>query len=69
MKIGGRAQFRAYVPFGRRCGVVVSRRGFQGSSIESTLAGKIDHVGTKLTKFEENEIDKRKQLEVRVPAI
>jgi hypothetical protein len=36
---------------------------------ESNLAGKIDHLGTKLTKFEESEIDKRKQLEVRVAAI
>jgi len=38
-------------------------------SVESNLAGKIDHLGTKLTKFEESEIDKRKQLEVRVAAI
>jgi cell division protein FtsB len=30
---------------------------------------KIDRLDTKLTKFEENEIDKRKQLEVRVAAI
>jgi septal ring factor EnvC (AmiA/AmiB activator) len=38
-------------------------------SVESNLAGKIDHLDTKLTKFEESEIDKRKQLEVRVAAI
>jgi hypothetical protein len=38
-------------------------------SVGSTLAGKIDHLGTKLTKFEESEIDKRLQLEVRVAAI
>jgi hypothetical protein len=38
-------------------------------SVESHLAGKIDHLGTKLTKFEESEIDKRLQLEVRVAAI
>ena len=36
---------------------------------ESNLVGKIDRLGTKLTKFEENEIDKRLQLEVRVAAI
>jgi hypothetical protein len=36
---------------------------------ESNLAAKIDHLGTKLTKFEECEIDKRKRLEVRVAAI
>jgi hypothetical protein len=35
----------------------------------SNLSGKIEHLGTKLTKFEESEIDKRKQLEVRVAAI
>jgi predicted nucleic acid-binding Zn-ribbon protein len=33
------------------------------------LDAKIDHLDTKLTKFEETEIDKRKQLEVRVSAI
>jgi hypothetical protein len=38
-------------------------------NVESNLAAKIDHLGTKLTKFEESEIDKRKQLEVRVAAI
>jgi hypothetical protein len=38
-------------------------------NVESTLVGKIDRLGTKLTKFEESEIDKRKQLEVRVAAI
>jgi hypothetical protein len=31
--------------------------------------GKLDRVDTKLTKFEEREIDKRLQLEVRVSAI
>ena len=38
-------------------------------SVESKLAAKIDRLDTKLTKFEENEIDKRLQLEVRVSAI
>jgi dynactin complex subunit len=33
------------------------------------LDSKIDRLDTKLTKFEENEIDKRLQLEVRVAAI
>jgi hypothetical protein len=33
------------------------------------LGAKIDRVDVKLTKFEESEIDKRKQLEVRVAAI
>jgi prefoldin subunit 5 len=33
------------------------------------LDAKIDSLDTKLTKFEEGEIDKRKQLEVRVSAI
>ena len=36
---------------------------------ESNLVAKIDRLGTKLTKFEESEIDKRKQLEVRVAAL
>jgi hypothetical protein len=38
-------------------------------NVESNLVAKIDRLGTKLTKFEENEIDKRLQLEVRVAAI
>jgi hypothetical protein len=38
-------------------------------SVESNLAGKINRLDTKLTKFEEHEIDKRLQLEVRVSAI
>jgi hypothetical protein len=33
------------------------------------LDAKIDRLDTKLTKFEENEIDKRLQLEVRVSNI
>jgi hypothetical protein len=33
------------------------------------LCAKIDRMDVKLTKFEENEIDKRLQLEVRVSAI
>ena len=33
------------------------------------LDAKIDRLDTKLTKFEESEIDKRKQLEVRVTSI
>jgi dynactin complex subunit len=33
------------------------------------LDGKLDRVHTELTKFEEHEIDKRLQLEVRVSAI
>jgi hypothetical protein len=36
---------------------------------ETNLAGKIDHLDTKLTKFEEREIDKRLQLDVRVSTI
>jgi hypothetical protein len=35
-------------------------------SVEFKLAAKIDRLDTRLTKFEENEIDKRLQLEVRV---
>jgi septal ring factor EnvC (AmiA/AmiB activator) len=38
-------------------------------SVESNLAGKIARLGTKLSKFEDREIDKRLQLEVRVSAI
>jgi prefoldin subunit 5 len=38
-------------------------------SVGSNLAGKINRLDTKLTKFEEHEIDKRLQLEVRVSAI
>ncbi len=38
-------------------------------SVESNLAGKINRLDTKLTKFEEKEIDKRLQLDVRVSAI
>jgi predicted nucleic acid-binding Zn-ribbon protein len=34
-----------------------------------SLDAKIDRLDVKLTKFEENEIDKRKQLEVRVTTI
>jgi hypothetical protein len=34
-----------------------------------TLDAKIDRLDTKLTKFEESEIDKRKQLEVRVTKV
>jgi hypothetical protein len=37
-------------------------------SVESNLAGKINRLDTRLTKFEEHEIDKRLQLEVRVSA-
>ena len=37
--------------------------------VETNLSAKIDRLDTKLTKFEESEIDKRKQLEVRVAAI
>src|ERR1700722_19327704 len=36
---------------------------------EANLNAKIDRIDTKLTKFEEHEIDKRKQLEVRVATI
>jgi septal ring factor EnvC (AmiA/AmiB activator) len=46
------------------------------AAVESRLDGridkldaKIDRIDTKLTKFEENEIDKRLQLEVRVSTI
>jgi hypothetical protein len=38
-------------------------------SVESNLSGKINRLDTKLAKFEEHEIDKRLQLEVRVSAI
>jgi hypothetical protein len=38
-------------------------------TVESNLAGKISRIDAKLTKFEESEIDKRLQLEVRVSAI
>ena len=38
-------------------------------SAESNLAGKINLLDSKLGKFEEREIDKRLQLEVRVSAI
>jgi hypothetical protein len=37
--------------------------------VESNLAGKINRFDTKLTKFEDHEVDKRLQLEVRVSAI
>ena len=36
------------------------------SRVETTLTAKIDHVDEKLGKFENREIDKRLQLEVRV---
>jgi hypothetical protein len=38
-------------------------------SVESNLAAKINRLDTKLTKFEENEIDKRLQLEVQSPRL
>jgi hypothetical protein len=38
-------------------------------SVESNLSGQINRIDTKLTKFEETEIDKRLQLEVRVTTI
>jgi hypothetical protein len=38
-------------------------------SVESNLAGKVNRLDTKLTEFEEREIHKRLQLEVRVSAI
>jgi tetrahydromethanopterin S-methyltransferase subunit G len=38
-------------------------------NVEPNLVAKIDRLGTKLTKFEESEIDKRLQLEARVAAI
>jgi tRNA U34 5-carboxymethylaminomethyl modifying GTPase MnmE/TrmE len=34
--------------------------------VETTLTGKIDHVDEKLGNFENRELDKRLQLEVRV---
>jgi len=37
--------------------------------VETNVSAKIDRLDTNLTKFEESEIDKRKQLEVRVTAI
>ena len=39
------------------------------TAVESKLDAKIDRIDTKLTKFEESEIDKRLQLEVRVTTI
>jgi hypothetical protein len=39
------------------------------ADVETRLEAKIDRICTKLTKFEENEIDKRLQLEVRVARI
>src|SRR5271165_3196412 len=36
------------------------------SRVETTLTAKIDHVDEKLANFENREIDKRLQLEVRV---
>jgi hypothetical protein len=47
----------------------ISRLDKKIDSVESNLAAKISRIGTKLTKFEEHEIDKRLQLEVRVSAI
>ena len=38
-------------------------------SAETNLAGKLTRVDVKLSKFEEHEIDKRMQLEVRVATI
>jgi hypothetical protein len=38
-------------------------------SVESNLSANINRLDSKLTKFEEREIDKRLQLEVRVSAI
>jgi peptidoglycan hydrolase CwlO-like protein len=37
--------------------------------VEQKLSAHIEKLDTKLTKFEESEIDKRKQLEVRVTVI
>ena len=39
------------------------------AAAETRLDRRIDKLDTKLTKFEEHEIDKRLQLEVRVSAI
>src|SRR5271165_3279591 len=36
------------------------------SRVETTLTGRIDHVDEKLANFENRELDKRLQLEVRV---
>ena len=36
------------------------------AEVESKLEAKIDGLGSKLGAFENNEVDKRKQLEVRV---
>ena len=36
------------------------------AELDNHLTTKIDRIDTKLTKFEEHEIDKRLQLEVRV---
>jgi hypothetical protein len=39
------------------------------AAVETRLDRRIEKLDTKLTKFEEHEIDKRLQLEVRVSAI
>jgi hypothetical protein len=39
------------------------------AAVETRLDRRIEKLDTKLTKFEEREIDKRLQLEVRVSAI
>ena len=39
------------------------------AAVETCLDRRIEKLDTKLTKFEEREIDKRLQLEVRVSAI
>jgi hypothetical protein len=47
----------------------ISRLDTKIDSVESNLSGQINRIDTKLTKFEEHEIDKRLQLEVRVTTI
>ena len=41
----------------------------QIDTVESNLSGQINRIDMKLTKFEEREIDKRLQLEVRITTI
>jgi hypothetical protein len=47
----------------------ISRLDAKIDNVESNLSGQINRIDTKLTKFEESEIDKRLQLEVRVTTI
>jgi hypothetical protein len=56
-------------PVGTRLDRRIDKLDAKIDSVESKLAAKIDRLDGKQTKFEEHEIDKRLQLEVRVSAI